>query len=125
MEASSSETKTKKKKKKEKKKEKKEKNDGEGVDVEMMDADLQKEGQEGDADADAEEWDGTEEMRKRKLDEYMEELYKLEFNDMVRRPFYSLKTFDRSPPTNRLETPQPASTTPKSNPPRLPLPQQK
>ncbi|KAJ3562423.1 hypothetical protein NP233_g9584 [Leucocoprinus birnbaumii] len=30
-----------------------------------------------------EEWDGTEEMRKRKLDEYMEEIYNLEFNDMV------------------------------------------
>jgi len=30
------------------------------------------------------EWDGTEEMRKRVLDQYMEELYKLEFNDMVR-----------------------------------------
>jgi len=33
---------------------------------------------------DGEEWDGTDEMRKRKLDEYMEELYKLEFNDIVR-----------------------------------------
>jgi protein KRI1 len=30
------------------------------------------------------EWDGTEEMRKRVLDQYMEELYELEFNDMVR-----------------------------------------
>jgi len=29
------------------------------------------------------EWDGTEEMRKRVLDQYMEELYELEFNDMV------------------------------------------
>ena len=30
-----------------------------------------------------EEWDGTEEMRKRKLDEYMDEIYGLDFNDMV------------------------------------------
>jgi protein KRI1 len=29
------------------------------------------------------EWDGTEEMRKHVLDQYMEELYELEFNDMV------------------------------------------
>jgi len=33
---------------------------------------------------DDEEWDGTEEMRKRKLAEYMDEVYGLEFNDVVR-----------------------------------------
>ena len=32
---------------------------------------------------DDEEWDGTEEMRKKKLQEYMDSLLKLEFNDMV------------------------------------------
>uniref|UniRef100_A0A5K1K0K2 43kDa secreted glycoprotein (Immunodominant antigen Gp43) n=1 Tax=Ganoderma boninense TaxID=34458 RepID=A0A5K1K0K2_9APHY len=32
---------------------------------------------------DDEEWDGTEEMRKRKLEEYMDEVYGLDFNDMV------------------------------------------
>lgn len=35
-------------------------------------------------DIDDEEWDGSEEMRKRKLDEYMNELYGMEFNDIVR-----------------------------------------
>ncbi|KAF8311870.1 hypothetical protein DL93DRAFT_2060627 [Clavulina sp. PMI_390] len=53
-------------------------NDDDGVDVDAMDAD---------APAlelgDDEEWDGTEEMRKRKLDEYMDELYGLEFNDIT------------------------------------------
>lgn len=34
-------------------------------------------------DLDDEEWDGTEEMRKKKLDEYMDELYGMEFNDIV------------------------------------------
>ncbi len=48
-----------------------------GVNVDMMDADLER-------DWDEEEWDGTEEMRKQKLDQYMEELYKMEFNDLVR-----------------------------------------
>lgn len=32
---------------------------------------------------DDEEWDGTEEMRKRKLQEYMDSLLELEFNDMA------------------------------------------
>jgi protein KRI1 len=32
---------------------------------------------------DDEEWDGTEEMRKRKLDEHMNDIYGLDFNDMV------------------------------------------
>ena len=67
-----------------KKKKKKKKKGGEdediGVDVDAMDADLAP-----DHPLD-EEWDGTEEMRKRKLDEYMDEIYKLDFNDMVRFP---------------------------------------
>lgn len=64
------------KKKKKKKKNKDEVND-DGVDVDAMDADAVREYD------DDEEWDGTEEMRKRKLDEYMDEVYGLEFNDMV------------------------------------------
>lgn len=66
------ESSSKKKKKKKKKKDEPEMEDG--VDVDEMDADVVR---------DDEEWDGTEEMRKRKLDEYMDELYGLEFNDMV------------------------------------------
>ncbi|GJE97316.1 Kri1 domain-containing protein [Phanerochaete sordida] len=62
------------KKKKKKKKKKDEPEDDEGVDIDEMDADVVR---------DDEEWDGTEDMRKRKLDEYMDELYGLEFNDMV------------------------------------------
>jgi protein KRI1 len=46
-----------------------------GVDVNAMDADAER--------VDDDEWDGTEEMRKRKLDEYMDEIYGLDFNDMV------------------------------------------
>ena len=41
---------------------------------------------------DDEEWDGTEEMRKRKLAEYMDEVYGLEFNDVVRRSRFHLPT---------------------------------
>ena len=65
--------------KKAKKKEKKEKKrkrdaeaegDGDGVDVDMMDADAEPvHGEDGE-----EEWDGTEEMRKRVLDKYMEDV---------------------------------------------------
>ena len=65
-----------KKKKNKKKKGKAPADENEGVDVDAMDADVQH----GD---DEEEWDGTEEMRKRKLDEYMNEIYGLDFNDMV------------------------------------------
>ncbi|KAJ6497509.1 KRI1-like family C-terminal-domain-containing protein [Mycena sanguinolenta] len=68
------------KKKKEKKKKKKAAEDGDdGVDVDAMDADALPAGG---ADDD-EEWDGTEEMRKRKLDEWMDEVYGLDFNDLV------------------------------------------
>jgi protein KRI1 len=64
-------------KKKKKKKGKKSDEEDEGVDVDAMDADVER--------IDGEEWDGTEEMRKRKLDEYMDEIYGLDFNDMVNR----------------------------------------
>ncbi|KAK0228294.1 KRI1-like family C-terminal-domain-containing protein [Armillaria fumosa] len=63
-----------KKKKKKKKKKGIEEEDAGGVDADAMDADVEHED---------EEWDGTEEMRKKKLDEYMNELYELDFNDMV------------------------------------------
>ena len=68
--------------KKEKKKKKKKKDSAEdvGVDVDAMDADVEPQ-----FDPD-EEWDGTEEMRKRKLNEYMDEIYGLDFNDLVRIP---------------------------------------
>lgn len=61
-------------KKKKKKKGKEVALDG-GVDIDAMDADVERN--------DDEEWDGTEEMRKRKLDEYMDEVYGLDFNDIV------------------------------------------
>ncbi|KAF8150489.1 KRI1-like family C-terminal-domain-containing protein [Mycena galopus ATCC 62051] len=67
----------KKEKKKKKKKGGAEDDDG-GVDVDAMDADAIPAG--GDDD---DQWDGTEEMRKRKLDEWMEEVYALDFNDLV------------------------------------------
>ncbi|KAH9067742.1 Krr1-domain-containing protein, partial [Lactarius vividus] len=71
-----------KERKKAKKKEKKKTRDVDvdGVDVDEMDADALKDGGN---QWDEVEWDGTEEMRKRVLDQYMEELYELEFNDMV------------------------------------------
>ena len=53
--------------------------DDAAVNVEDMDADAEVPHH----GNDDEEWDGTEEMRKRKLDQYMEELYELEFNDLV------------------------------------------
>ncbi|KAK0502995.1 KRI1-like family C-terminal-domain-containing protein [Armillaria luteobubalina] len=63
-----------KKRKKKKKKKGTEEEDAGGVDADAMDADVEPED---------EEWDGTEEMRKKKLDEYINELYELDFNDMV------------------------------------------
>ncbi|PBK77884.1 hypothetical protein ARMSODRAFT_924095 [Armillaria solidipes] len=71
---SDDEQKSNKKKKKKKKKKGIEEEDAGGVDADAMDADMEHED---------EEWDGTEEMRKKKLDEYMNELYELDFNDMV------------------------------------------
>ncbi|KIJ51364.1 hypothetical protein M422DRAFT_244542 [Sphaerobolus stellatus SS14] len=64
---------------KKKKKKKKKQNDAEmedGVDIDAMDADEL-------PAADDEEWDGTEEMRKRKVQEYLDEIYSMDFNDMV------------------------------------------
>lgn len=60
-----------------------------GVDIEMMDADALPEEDGNEFGEDGDEWDGTEEMRKRKLDEYMNELYGLEFNDIVRPIFFT------------------------------------
>jgi protein KRI1 len=71
----------KKAKKKERKKRMRE-DEGSAVDVDDMDADAPHSG----GELDEVEWDGTDEMRKRVLDQYMEELYELEFNDMVRPP---------------------------------------
>jgi protein KRI1 len=68
----------KKQKKKNRKKGKEPDEEDAGVDVDAMDADVER------LDDD-EEWDGTEEMRKRKLDEYMDEIYGLDFNDMASR----------------------------------------
>ncbi|TBU36557.1 KRI1-like family C-terminal-domain-containing protein, partial [Dichomitus squalens] len=53
--------------------------DADGVDVDEMDADVERPK----PAFDDEDWDGTEEMRKRKLEEYMDEVYGLDFNDMV------------------------------------------
>ncbi|KAJ3800296.1 KRI1-like family C-terminal-domain-containing protein [Lentinula aff. detonsa] len=64
--------------KKKKKKKIKDRED-DGVNIDAMDADVAKVD---DADDD-DEWDGTEEMRKRKVEEYMDEVYGLDFNDMV------------------------------------------
>ncbi|KAJ7273015.1 KRI1-like family C-terminal-domain-containing protein [Mycena rebaudengoi] len=69
-------SKAEKKKKKKKKKDTDEENAG--VDIDVMDADVIPA-----AGDDDEEWDGTEEMRKRKLDEWMNEVYALDFNDLV------------------------------------------
>ncbi|KAH9915495.1 KRI1-like family C-terminal-domain-containing protein [Fomitopsis serialis] len=65
------------KKKKKKKKKDEDVADEGGVDIDEMDAAVER------APADEEEWDGTEETRKRVLEKYMDELYGLEFNDMV------------------------------------------
>ena len=76
-------SKLKKKKKKKNKVNEDEWDDG-GVDVDEMDADveLKKKRKRGGGDEEV-EWDGTEEMRKQVLEEYMDEVYGLEFNDMV------------------------------------------
>jgi protein KRI1 len=67
---------SKKTKKKKSKKKKGTEADEDGVDLDAMDADVYR-------DEDDEVWDGTEEMRKRVLDKYMDEISCLEFNDMV------------------------------------------
>lgn len=73
---------SKKDKKKAKKKEKKKAESGnaDGIDVDAMDADILPE----DGYDDDEEWDGTEDMRKRVLDTYIENtLSQLDFTDLV------------------------------------------
>jgi len=73
----------KKDKKKKKKKKKDQGGDEEGVDVDAMDADApQVFGEE-----EEEVWDGSEEMRKRVLKKYMDELDAFDFNDMVGNVF--------------------------------------
>ncbi|KAE9408719.1 Krr1-domain-containing protein [Gymnopus androsaceus JB14] len=64
------------KKKKKKKQKDRDGDDNDGVDLDAMDADVEQA-------VDDDEWDGTEEMRKRKVEEYMDEVYGLDFNDMV------------------------------------------
>ncbi|KAG9122462.1 hypothetical protein FRC07_001139, partial [Ceratobasidium sp. 392] len=66
-------------KKKKKKKKDNDQTEADGVDPDEMDADVERPA----VLEDDEEWDGTEEMRKRKLDEYMDQVYDLDFNDMV------------------------------------------
>ncbi|RDB25162.1 Protein kri1 [Hypsizygus marmoreus] len=66
----------KKSKKKKKKKKKDDEDDDMAVDIDEMDANVERM-------EDDDEWDGTEEMRKRKLDEYMDEIYGLDFNGLV------------------------------------------
>jgi protein KRI1 len=78
--SASKERKKMKKKEKEKKKRVAE-DEANAVDVDDMDADVPRAGGSG---WDEVEWDGTEEMRKRVLDRYLEEINELEFNDMVR-----------------------------------------
>jgi protein KRI1 len=81
----------KKAKKKERKKRMEHDVDASGVDLDEMDADAPKDSG---TKWDEVEWDGTEEMRKRVLDQYMNELYELEFNDMVRLfPFLTPRGF--------------------------------
>jgi hypothetical protein len=53
----------------------------EGIDMDAMDADVTRALEE-------EEWDGTEEDRKRLVARYMDEMAGLEFNDLVRRRFH-------------------------------------
>lgn len=65
--------KSKREKKREKRKKKRDEDEDGTVDIDAMDAEFQQN----------EEWDGTEEMRKRKWNEYMDEVYGLDFNDIV------------------------------------------
>ena len=69
------------KKKKKKKKDVDSAGVEDGVDIDAMDAEVE-------PPEDDDEWDGTEEMRERKLNEYMDEIYGLEFNDIVCIPLY-------------------------------------
>jgi len=69
---------------KEKKKSKKDRKKGKAADIEDEDYEMD-EGDEAYQENEGwdEEWDGTEEMRKKKLHEYMDSLLELEFNDVV------------------------------------------
>ncbi|KAI0785892.1 KRI1-like family C-terminal-domain-containing protein [Abortiporus biennis] len=82
--AEPSSSKPKKKKKKKKTKDNEDGWDEGGVDIDEMDADVQLEKKrKRDEEGEDIEWDGSEEMRKKVLEEYMDEVYGLEFNDMV------------------------------------------
>ena len=49
-----------------------------------------------------EEWDGTEEMRKKVLNKYMDEIYGMDFNDVVSlRPSFSPLTHTEGYPNSR------------------------
>jgi protein KRI1 len=100
-----------KERKKAKKKEKKRmrEDDEDAVDVDEMDADAPK-ASGSESRWDEMEWDGTEEMRKRVLDHYMEELYELEFNDMVRPSLPSCRA-SLTHSAVRLQECQPTSAT--------------
>ena len=102
--------------KKEKKRNKKDRKKGKTADVEDEDHEMD-EGHEAymeDEEWDV-EWDGTEEMRKKKLQEYMDSLLELEFNDVVsvnnsrcNSPHISHHCLDRSPGSLRdSNTPPP------------------
>jgi len=76
--------KDKKRNKKDKKRNKKDKKKGKKADVEDEDYEMGEGDEAGREDEEwDEEWDGTEEMRKKKLQEYMDSLLELEFNDVV------------------------------------------
>jgi protein KRI1 len=57
------------------------------------------EGDEAYGEWDDEEWDGTEEMRKKKLQEYMDSLLELEFNDVVSAVRFQHDRVSHHPPS--------------------------
>jgi hypothetical protein len=88
-----------------------------GVDIDDMDADVT-----GEDYGEEEEWDGTEEMRKKKIQEYMDEVYGLDFNDMVlftsslfhsrNRTYILSHGIGRRPPNALLLRPRPIRNIP-------------
>lgn len=48
------------------------------------------------------QWDGTEESRKRLMDKYMDEVYGLDFNDMVSNPWLGLSSLTRPSGTRQV-----------------------
>lgn len=91
-------------------------NGGEAV-VDEGEMDAEMEGPEQSYLDDDEEWDGTEEMRKRKLNEYMDQVYGLDFNDVVRLSPAACRCCDLIILSHNLRsaaTSPPASNTPPS-----------